>query len=207
MYTELAIDLFPSVFYAVEIRENIDQELQELKQVSFVNHESDYGDSKSYSSESFKILDTQRLLKKTLNNYVVHFKNDVLGYTNTKLSITSSWVTKTEPGGYSELHDHKNSWYSGVLYFDDIDDCGNLCITDDSKSYLLNNPPEENSSIRNAETFIFAPKKNNLVLFPSYLKHRVTKNNSDQDRYSLAFNIFPTSNFGQNDSALHISIK
>jgi len=41
-----------------------------------------------------------------------------------------------------------------------------------------------------------------LYLFPSYLQHRIGKNEEDQVRYSLAFNLFPVGVFGKLDSEL-----
>lgn len=207
MYQEITLPLFPSVFYAVEIREDIEEEYEKLKSVEFTPHVSQFGDNKSHTSKSYHVLDSHDFLKRTITNYVRHFKDNILGYTTTRFSITTSWVTKTEPGGYSELHNHKNSWYSGVLYMDDIPDCGDLYFFRDERDILPNDAPDERSDILNAETFVFSPKKSNLVLFPSYLNHRVSKNNSNQDRYSLAFNIFPRNTFGKADSTLNITIK
>lgn len=204
--TDITLQLFPSVFYAVEVKEDLDSFFSEVKSLKFNKHESIYGDTKSHTSDNFYVLDAFTEVKRCIEMYVNYFKDNILGYSNTEVGITTSWITKTEPDGYSELHDHKNSWYSGVLYFDSIEDCGNLCITDTSKRIKLNNVPDELADTLNAETFMFAPQKNNMVLFPSYLNHRISRNNSNQDRYSLAFNIFPTSKFGQNDSTLNIQL-
>ena len=207
MYQELTIPLFPSVFYAVEIREDLEEEYDKLKSVEFISHGSEFGDNGSQNSKSYHVLDSHDFLKRTITNYVRHFKDDILGYTTTRFSITTSWVTKTPPGGWSELHNHKNSWYSGVLYMDDIPDCGDLYFFNNERDIIPNDAPTERGDILNAETFVFSPKKSNLVLFPSYLNHRVSKNKSNQDRYSLAFNIFPRNTFGRADSTLNITIK
>ena len=44
------------------------------------------------------------------------------------------------------------------------------------------------------------PHKNQLILFPSYLKHRICEQKSDKTRYSLAFNIVPIGGYGYGDS-------
>ena len=41
-----------------------------------------------------------------------------------------------------------------------------------------------------------------LVVFPSNLMHRVEENKSDENRYSLAFNLFCKGNLGHNESQL-----
>ena len=44
------------------------------------------------------------------------------------------------------------------------------------------------------------PNKNMLVLFPSYLKHKILTHESNIPRYSLAFNIVPVGHYGVGDS-------
>ena len=47
---------------------------------------------------------------------------------------------------------------------------------------------------------MITPHKNGLVLFPSYLKHKILKHDSDIPRYSLAFNIVPVGHYGTGDA-------
>ena len=44
----------------------------------------------------------------------------------------------------------------------------------------------------------------NLYKFPSHLLHRVLKNNSNEVRYSLAFNVFMKGSFGRDEYQLEI---
>ena len=44
------------------------------------------------------------------------------------------------------------------------------------------------------------PKKNMLIIFPSYLHHKIEKNTFDEVRHSLAFNVMPDGATGDVDS-------
>jgi len=117
--------------------------------------------------------------------------------------ITTSWITKTEAGYDSQYHCHKNSWYSGVYYYGEYDDdMGGIELKsplDDLQQFLI--PPTTNH-LAVAPTWQLPVQKNILLFFPSYLKHRVTKNNSKKTRHSLAFNIIPLGWYGTGDSVM-----
>jgi uncharacterized protein (TIGR02466 family) len=117
--------------------------------------------------------------------------------------ISTSWFTKATKGTLCQSHCHKNSYWSGVLYFgdyDDNEDCGSIEFSSPIESltdfYMV--PKEWN--VFNAEIWEIRPKRGALILFPSYLYHRIGQHNSDKDRYSLAFNIIPLGEYGLGDS-------
>ena len=53
---------------------------------------------------------------------------------------------------------------------------------------LLDLPKKENPHNYVLDKNHFNPKNGDLILFPSDLKHSVTANRSDEERFSLAFN-------------------
>jgi hypothetical protein len=46
-------------------------------------------------------------------------------------------------------------------------------------------------------------ENNVLILFPSDLEHSIEKNLSEENRYSLAFNILPLGEIGSEDSKIN----
>ena len=70
----------------------------------------------NYSSKSMNVLDGYEDEKKTLMDCVNLYKNEVMKWHKSELKITTSWLTKTEQGGFSKSHFHYNSLISGVLY-------------------------------------------------------------------------------------------
>ncbi len=57
-----------------------------------------------------------------------------------------------------------------------------------------------------ADQWEIPPEHKKLILFPSYLVHKIGKQKADKPRYSLAFNIVPIAPYGVADSqALDLS--
>jgi len=158
-----------------------------------------------YHSKNLKILDKFPNQKNIILNYFNNYKNNILKLSTTEFEITTSWVTKTEMNGHSEFHNHGNSIYSGIFYFDECQSGGNLEFVNYNLSAIQLNDPIENN-IFNSNSFKVTPQKNLLIIFPSNLFHRVTHYVSNKPRYSLAFNLFPVNVISSADSLLNIKL-
>ena len=55
----------------------------------------------------------------------------------------------------------------------------------------------------NCRDWTITPEDNDLILFFSQLRHKIMRNESTNDRYSLAFNTIPKGPFGEGDSFLN----
>lgn len=98
--------------------------------------------------------------------------------------ITQSWLNKTERGQYHHMHNHPNSFLSGVLYLETHQDSITF-FQPDRKLYTL---MPRTTTNHNAEQCGFSPSAKEIILFPSYLQHRVEMKQTDGNRISLAFN-------------------
>ena len=151
--------------------------------------------------DNFRILEKYPRINDILLNKFKIAAKEFLGLTETDFIVSSSWLTKTEPGSESQYHAHKNSFYSGVYYYDEYTDkSGDIEFRsplDSMQSYYIE--PEAHH-ITNASSWKLPAQKNILLFFPSYLVHRVGIHKSDKPRYSLAFNIVPTGDYGSGDS-------
>ena len=137
----------------------------------------------------FNLLDDYPQMKKVFTDLVFRTLGDIENVK--KIKITTSWFTATEPNTTPTLHRHKNSWYSGVYYFQDS-----------YSGILFKNPIERDIDTYGETTtnWRLIPEKNQLIIFPSYLHHKIEKNISDTVRHSLAFNIMPDGLTGAVDS-------
>ena len=160
-----------------------------------------YNNLQNNSGKNFKILEKYPKVKNILLNKFKKFSKEKLNYTE-NFAISTSWITILEKGDQSQQHCHKNSFYSGVYYFDEYEqgEGGKL----EFQTPLINFPdfyliPEKWNSL-NTRVIEITPVKNLLVLFPSYLLHRVLPYHGTSLRKSLAFNIIPIGDHGENDS-------
>ena len=164
------LPLFPTTLGAVNVSEDLSN-LEKIKQFEYTNLASEESVN-SFKTEDNQILSKFPKEKEILLSYFNNFKNDILELKENEFAISSSWATRVEQNGFCQLHDHKNSFYSGVLYFDSVDANvgGDILFQNpiSTGSFLLN-PVEWNTF--NFETYHLTPEKNLLILFPSYLKH------------------------------------
>jgi uncharacterized protein (TIGR02466 family) len=202
--------LFPKIVYTKDLSDRISvDDSAELKRIaddqSWINAGNseipDRNDNNiSETSSNNDILNTKELLffKKILIDEFNIFKNNVFKYTYNDFKLTTSWITKSNPGKQSNYHNHNNCMYSGVFYINTDNTSGDISFHDYSvKRFELN---VEEYNFNNASEIKFNPYNNLLILFPSELHHKILINKSDTIRYSLAFNLVPTGLLGNKNS-------
>ena len=109
-------------------------------------------------------------------------------------SIKEMWVNVLDTGGRQAMHNHANSFISGVVYL--------TSTHASSRTVFMKSPGGLDFSFKNdhagmatgpfnAEKWISPqPEPGDMVLFPSYLMHAVPPNEGEQ-RISMAFNAIP----------------
>jgi uncharacterized protein (TIGR02466 family) len=110
-------------------------------------------------------------------------------------SIKEMWVNVLETGGRQAMHNHANSFASGVVYL--------TPTHPGSQTVFMKSPGGTDFVFKNdhaamtpgpfnADKWISpAPAPGDLVLFPSYLMHAVPPNAGER-RITLSFNAIPT---------------
>ena len=174
---------------------------------SFIDtNKNRYGNSTQISTD-IRILEKYPILKKILlNKFYKFIEKSNLNYNN-KFDITTSWLTKSENKQQSYLHNHRNSFYSGVYYYGDRYDsnCGNLILSSPIQALSDFLIVPESWNCFNSYTFQIYPQPSLVVFFPSYIVHKFESNYSNNPRYSLAFNIVPIGFYGEGDSSYDTS--
>jgi uncharacterized protein (TIGR02466 family) len=193
--------LFPIPVY---IRENyleekdlkILEEIKTLPRTELVDTPN-YGDR----SENSYVLNLPYLipLKLKIQQHITEFANCVMALAG-PYEITQSWLSVKRPGQRHIMHSHGNSIISGTFYFDNQEGVDGLTFmkTEVANCWQMN--PLRNPNINNQFSFteITVNIENNmLILFPSYLCHKVAGNESQHERYCLAFNCVPKYGLGR----------
>ena len=81
--------------------------------------------------------------------------------------LDASWGIKEDQGDYTRIHDHLPSFLSGIIYLN----------KHSQKLYL----PEIKQKV--------IPECGKLILFSSFLKHYTKRNNDNNSKYAIAFNL------------------
>jgi Putative 2OG-Fe(II) oxygenase len=110
-------------------------------------------------------------------------------------SVKEMWVNVLDTGGRQAMHNHANSFISGVVYL--------TPTHPEAQTVFMKSPGGTDFAFKNdharvtpgpfsADKWVSpAPQPGDLVLFPSYLMHAVPPNPGER-RISLAFNAIPT---------------
>lgn len=140
------------------------------------------------------------ILTKHINNYL--FKLLELDERRFNYKFSDGWFVKVEPGGYTgRPHTHDHSLLTGVIYLQTNKDSGELSFSKtpfcNFFSMGINLPFLKNERhIYNTTVWNVSPKNGDILIFPSYLNHSIFPNNSNEVRYSYAFNIVPVGVIG-----------
>jgi len=109
-------------------------------------------------------------------------------------SLKEMWVNVLDTGGRQAMHNHANSFISGVIYL--------TPTHPDSRTVFMKSPGGTEFSFKNdhagtangtynADKWISpAPAPGDMVLFPSYLMHAVPPNAGER-RITMSFNAIP----------------
>lgn len=111
------------------------------------------------------------------------------GWNCDRLLINKGWANRSDKytGHHHDAHRHPMSYVSGIFYLTEgpptvfLDP---LFQREWSSFYLDGFPLEESRKFYHAGS-------GGLIIFPSWLIHASVGNNSDIDRYTIAFNTFP----------------
>ena len=152
--------------------------------------------------ESLYVLEDMKFrgLKEAILNELNYYISDTLKYTN-QFKITTSWFTVLERGEKSQVHNHHNSFISGVLYLQTNPESGDITFTDFTDNRLSLIPEEYN--IFNSKEWVYKPENGLILFFPSELHHGTEINQSEEKRHSLSFNIIPVGTLGNKESDSH----
>jgi hypothetical protein len=109
-------------------------------------------------------------------------------------SLKEMWVNVLDTGGRQTMHNHANSFISGVVYLTrtHADARTVFMKSPGGTDFVFKNDHEGvKTNAYNADKWISpAPEPGDVVLFPSYLMHAVPMNPGER-RISLAFNAIP----------------
>ena len=141
-------------------------------------------------SDSALLVDAARLITPCLAEFGALLFGEQLGW-----SLKEMWVNLLDTGGRQAMHNHANSFVSGVVYLTPTHPA--------SQTVFMKSPGGTDFAFRNdhakttpgqysADKWVSpAPQPGDLVLFPSYLMHAVPPNPGER-RITMAFNAIPT---------------
>ena len=193
--------IFPTVIGRTVIDEVDLSVLNRVKKYEYRQLDNDFNSNASISVR-LNILDDFPDIKKYILSIFNDYIKNVYKYEN-EFVMTTSWSTRVKPNITTTSHNHKNSMFSGVLYLESKNISPILFESNPIPSSFSIEPSEFNDF--NCESWIVKPSPWEIIFFPSHIKHNICKNESDEDRFSIAMNFLPIGVYGKNDSTVNIS--
>ena len=186
---ELKADLwFPSIVFAGM---NEDINLDFLK----VTANELKGDDKSnkWCSESISTFEDLKLDKKLMMRAFQSELDKAVNHVCKSIGLPAVAfqgfkIHSNGPGTYNTQHNHPGSLLSGLFFVDEPEvDMGNVQFfrDDESRYYLPTLDLYNNITTKLAS---YKPQTGLMLVFPSWIKHATTMNNSDKNRLVISFN-------------------
>lgn len=129
------------------------------------------------------------LLTPRLVEFGMHLFGERMGW-----SLKEMWVNVLETGGHQAMHNHANSFISGVVYLTPTHPSAQTVFmkAPGGTDFSFKNDHERTTpGPYNADKWISpAPQPGDIILFPSYVMHAIPPNQGER-RISLAFNAIP----------------
>ena len=110
--------------------------------------------------------------------------------TSLRQVITEAWININQKGHFNYSHDHPGSLFSAVYYVKGGVDKGELELKTpiSPHTYTISNEMVGDFNAFTGHAMVIPPVTGDLLIFPSWLLHRVNMSQSEEARISIAFN-------------------
>lgn len=139
-------------------------------------------------------------------NKANEYTEEVWGISN-QLKLTHSWMTLNKKGGKHHNHVHRNALLS-VVYYPQIKDGSFEIMTPESKLELHTNLRFniKKPTIYNQHRWSIPLSNNDVVIFPAWVLHSGSINQSDLDKVLIAANFYVTGKLGEEDEVNELEL-
>ena len=105
------------------------------------------------------------------------------------VEITGCWANINSTGASHAIHSHPNNFLSGVYYIQTQAGADTVNFHDPRPQTGIIRPPITELTAHNTDQVVVNVSKGTLLMFPAYLSHSVSRNESGQSRISISFNL------------------
>ena len=184
------IDIFKQAVTKITLNENLNSLSNFCFKIKKKQESRIFSNVGGFQSKDIKLDSLEiKSLCENITNYSNIFFKEVMS-NKESISLDSLWININEYKDYNLPHKHPFSKISGVFYVRAPEKCGNIVFSNDSDmEYYIKDQSINTYNNYNSSTWFFPAKENTLYLFPSWLKHYVEPNLSNESRISISFNL------------------
>ena len=185
----------PIFRYKVENFQKYNKEL--LDYIYKLNHEDKRGVLKSniggWHSKPFNLKDKNSIQNKFVMEITKYVFDTIKNYgwklDPTRTIISEMWAIINKPNDFNVIHTHPNSYLSAAYYVKVPKKSGKFVFENPLDVSRHSHPKEEKKTEFNLRVAGLEIEEGELLIFPAYLPHKVSENESDEDRVVISFNI------------------
>jgi uncharacterized protein (TIGR02466 family) len=108
---------------------------------------------------------------------------------NKNIRIKEMWAIINKNGDFNILHTHPNCYLSAVYYVKATEKCGKFQIENPNIAKRNFYPEIKRKNELNLKVAGIEIEEGDLLIFPGYLPHKVSTNESNEDRVVISFNV------------------
>lgn len=145
-------------------------------------------------------------LSNFFDSYANYYIKNILELDH-QLKRLNSWVTINKNKGFHHPHNHNNVFLS-VCFYPQIKEGGIIFKTPQSKltekTNISFNTINYNTFNSNKFTFFLSPR--DIIIFPGWVEHKGTPNDTDIDRIMIGCNYFIAGEIGNNKDLTNLNL-
>ena len=197
MLEKQILKLFPEPIFKYKFKdyENFNKELSDY--IYSLQNKDKEGLKRSnkggWHSKNFQLTDQNSIQFKfalKIQEYILNaFQNFGWRVKNKNIRISEMWAIINKRDDFNVIHTHPNCYLSAAYYVKAPSNCGKFEIEHPNIAKKYAFPEIETKNELNLEVASNEIEEGDLLLFPSYLPHKVSQNFSDEDRIVISFNV------------------
>ena len=191
------LKLFPDpvLKYKLDDYKNFNKDLE--KYIYNLYEEDTIGIERSnrggWHSKNFNLSEENSIQKKfaiKIQEYILNcFQNMGWKTKDKNIRIKEMWAIINKQEDFNITHTHPNNILSSAYYVKAPKNCGDFIAENSNLAKRHLYPEIENKNEFNADIARIKVSEGDLLLFPAYLPHQVSKNESGEDRIVISFNV------------------
>ena len=191
------LKLFPEPIFKYKLNDyqNFNQELG--KYIYDLYEKDNIGIQRSnrggWHSENFKLSEPNSIQQKfaqEVQKYILNaFQNMGWKIKDKNIRLKEMWAIINKKNNFNVIHTHPNCYLSAAYYVKTNKKCGNFEVESPNIARRHSYPELAVQNELNLNIASIDISDGDLLLFPSYLPHKVGINESEEDRIVISFNV------------------
>ena len=191
------LKLFPEPIFKYKFSDYLDFNKELSKYIYDLYEKDNSGIERSnrggWHSKNFNLLKQNSIQKKfaiKVQDYILNFFQHMGWKIKDKnIRIKEMWAIIIKKEYFNVIHTHPNCYLSSAYYVKASRNCGGFIAENPNIAKRYSYPEIANKNELNNEAARIEVQEGDLLLFPSYLPHKVGKNESGEDRIVISFNV------------------